>query len=272
VSEIKLTGIFHYPIKSCGGAMVNVAELDEFGVKNDRRWMLVDADGNFLTQRELPRMALIQPTVVDDGLQISAPEMELLSVPLPSDQDAAREVTVWQSRCAALDAGAETASWLSDFLSVRCRLVVMHPSFQRQVSAEFVIDNDSVSFADGFPLLMTSTASLDALNARLETSVPMNRFRPNLQISGADAFAEDHWKVIRIGGVTFHSVKPCARCTITTVDQATSERGREPLATLATFRKTEDGRIVFGQNLIHEQKHGVIAVGDPVEILSTTAL
>jgi hypothetical protein len=268
MSEITLTGLLHYPIKSCGGTSVESALLDEYGLLHDRRWMVVNPDGKFYTQRELPQMALIQPSISENGLVLNAPSMESLTVPFPTEDDPTLNVTVWRYSGPGTDSGSAAAEWLSDFLKTDCRLAGMNQHFNRQVNPDHQIDNDPVSYADGYPLLLISTESLDDLNTRLETPFLMNRFRPNLVVSGADAFSEDNWKSIQIGEVTFHLVKPCARCTITTVDQTTAERGKEPLTTLSTFRQTDDGRILFGQNMIHAPKHGKLQVGDNVNILT----
>lgn len=268
---MKLAAIHCYPIKSCAGSALEHARLDAYGLEHDRRWLVTDPGGQFLSQRDWPRMALIRPAVLAKVLELSAPGMEPLSVPSPAKQAAQRSVTVWRDHCIALDAGDAAAQWLSEFLDTSCRLARMGPGFQRPVSAPFAVGDDQVSFADGFPFLLASTASLEDLNARLQEPLPMNRFRPNLVISGAQPFAEDGWAQVRIGRVVFHVVKPCARCTVTTVDQTTGVRGKEPLITLATYRKTADGRILFGQNLIHQPKGGQLRVGDFVEVIQTKA-
>ena len=167
--------------------------------------------------------------------------------------------------------GDEVNGWFSDVLDVECRLVTMPETTRRRIPPEFAVNpgEDHVSFADGYPFLLIGEASLAEVNARLETPVPMNRFRPNLVVSGSEAFAEDSWKKIRIGETVFHLVKPCARCVLTTVDQATGVKdGKEPLKTLASFR-TFDGKVLFGQNLIAENPGGVVRVGDEVEVLET---
>lgn len=264
---IKLTGLYAYPIKSCAGMSLEVGELDQYGLVNDRRWLVVDEFGMFKTQRELPNLALIQPKPSDCGLTLNAPGMESVEVSKPSDAKISN-VTVWRNQCEADDAGDEVAQWLSDYLKTSCRMVTIGNSFKRPVNPDHALNNDEVSFADGYPFLIVSQASLEDLNSRLETPLPMNRFRPNFVVSGTEAFAESDWKMFKIGENTFHNVKPCARCVVTTVDQSTGEQGKEPLTTLATFRKTDDGRILFGENLIHEQKQGQLRVGDSVEILS----
>lgn len=262
---IRLSAIYRYPVKSCAGHPVETIRFDAFGPEGDRRWMVTDPTGKFLTQRQWPRMALVRPEPAGDGLRLHAPGIAPLEVPFPRNAPL-QPVTVWQSACQAADAGEGAASWLSDVLQTPCRLVAMHDAFRRAVNPEYARDGDQVGFADGFPLLLISQASLDDLNARLSAPLPMDRFRPNLVVSGCAPYAEDGWKRLRVGGMTLHSVKPCARCTVTTVDQATGQRDAEPLKTLATYRRTDDGRILFGQNLVHTPKTGRIEVGMAVEV------
>jgi len=263
-----LSDIHYYPIKSCAGTAVTSARLDALGLIHDRRWMVVKPDGTFLTQRKLPHMALIRPRVLAQGLRLEAPDMPAIRVPASSKQSPTLKVTVWKSICETADAGDAVARWLSDFLGTECRLVGIGERFKRRVNPDFALDNDSVGFADGYPLLLTNNASLKDLNDRLSGPLPMDRFRPNLVLSGALAFAEDGWRRIKIGALEFHLVKPCARCVVTTVDQATGQQGEEPLITLAGYRRAADGGVLFGQNLIHVQKQGQIHVGDPVEVLA----
>lgn len=229
--------------------------------------MLVTPDGEFLTQRQHPRMALIHPKWQVDCLGISAPQMpdHLLQ---PTNDGPRQRVTVWRSTCEAVDQGDLVAEWFSDYLGIACRLVRMADGFVRQVNqAHAPRPTDQTGFADGYPFLIISQASLDDLNNRLPAPLPMNRFRPNLVVMGAAPFAEDRWKVIRAGELLFDVVKPCARCVITTTDQATAARGTEPLHTLATYR-TVDGKVMFGQNAIHRAA-GQICQGDGVEVLET---
>lgn len=262
ISEVNI-----YPIKSCGGISLAYGEIDERGFVNDRRWLVVDEQWNFLTQREIARMALIKPQVDELTLQLNAPEME--SFELPTDQDGQRVgVTIWKdSGVGAVDQGDAIAEWLSTFLGQNVRLVRFASDYFRQVSQQYAPrETDQTGFADAYPFLVISEESLVDLNSRLEVPLPMNRFRPNLVVRGAEtAFAEDTWKVIRIGDVLFDVVKPCARCAITTTDQATAERGKEPLRTLATFRQQERG-VMFGQNVVHRGK-GVVRRGATVEVV-----
>jgi uncharacterized protein YcbX len=262
---ITVTALYHYPIKSCAGIALTEARLEPRGIRHDRELLIVDAatDG-FLTQREAPRMALIAPRIADGALRAHAPGMAELVLPIVEDGPT-REVGIWRDRCLAVDQGDEAAAWLSAFLGRPCRLVRMAPDFVRPVDPTYAAPGDQVGFADGFPCLLIAEESLADLNARLNAPLPMNRFRPNIVIAGGAPFGEDRVRRLRIGDVEFAAPKSCARCTITTVDQATGETGKEPLRTFATFRKARRG-VMFGQNLIHAGA-GTIRVGDRVEAL-----
>jgi uncharacterized protein YcbX len=260
-----------YPIKSCGGISLHVAELGPRGIIRDRSFLLVDLNGQFITQREQPRMALIRPAIDEDGLlTVQAPDMPIVAI--PGDADGPRyEVTVWKYTGVAVDQGNELAEWFSSFLGIVCRLVMFPDDVVRKVSPKYArSEQDQVGFADGYPFLLISEASLTDLNTRLEQPLPMNRFRPNIVVRGAEPYAEDSWRTIRIGEVIFDIVKPCARCVITTTDQSTTKRAKEPLKTLATYRLATTNGVMFGQNLIHAQT-GLIRLGDPVEIIKRGA-
>ena len=260
-----VTGLFVYPVKSCAGTALRVAEVGARGIRHDREFMLVDAEGHFLTQRQLPRMALIRPARTADTLALSAPGMPRLDL-TPCRGGERVHVTVWSDRVAAIDQGPVVADWLSTFLQTPCRLVRQADDAVRLVDREYATQPaDEVSFADGYPLLLLSEESVCDLNARLDTRLPMNRFRPNVVVGGAgDPYVEDTWGRISIGEVTFSLVKACARCAITTTDQLTAMRGPEPLATLATYRRVARG-VLFGQNLIHHTG-GTLRVGDRVRV------
>jgi uncharacterized protein len=267
-----LESIHLYPVKSCRGTTLDGASLDARGLRHDRRWMLVDDEGTFLSQRTLPRMALIEPRLAGSGLQVTAPGMPPLDVP-DAASASTREVEVWGDRCAAVDAGPEAAEWFSTFMDVSCSLVRQTEDADRPVDPDYSGEREEaqVSFADGFPFLLATTASVSDLNARIEAEtgrwggMEIERFRPNLVVGGAEPWEEDGWARLRIGAVEFAVVKPCARCVVITVDPATGEKGKDPLRTLATFRK-RDGKVFFGQNLVHLGT-GALRVGDPVEVL-----
>jgi len=260
-----LSEINVYPIKSAKRISVQSALVERRGIQFDRRWMVVDSSGVFLSQRGFPRLALISTQLGSDSLHVNAPGMNSLTLSLqPSDADPI-SVHVWDDAVDSISAGHEAQKWFSTYLDMPSRLVFMPENCIRHVEPESAIHNDIVSFADGFPLLLISQHSLDDLNNRLVTPVPMNRFRPNVVVNDSSAFAEDRWKKIRIGTMLFYVVKPCSRCITTTVDQETGIQGKEPLATLSRYRKV-DGNVFFGQNLIPESV-GTINVGDRVEIV-----
>ena len=266
--EIAVTALYRYPIKSCAGTPLDRAELDPRGIRHDREYLIVAAaTGHFLTQRELPRMALIHPAIDGDALRIAAPGMPTIAV-RPLHEGEARQVTVWRDACPAVDQGPEVAAWLSAFLGTDCRLVRMADDHVRRVDPAYATsERDQVGFADGYPLLLISQESLADLNARLPEPLPMNRFRPNVVVAGGGApYVEDGWRRLRIGPVDFAVVKACARCTITTTDQQTAERGKEPLRTLAKYRRGRRG-VLFGQNLIHAAA-GELRIGDGVTVVA----
>jgi uncharacterized protein len=264
-SGIRLNGLYVYPIKSCGGVAVEEWYVDERGLRHDRRWMLVDEAGRFMSQRRFPRMALIGARSVPDGFVVSAPGMPSLEVPLRPPNGKPLRAQIWNDTVDTLTAGGEADRWFGEFLGVRSKLVHMPDESVRPVDPDYGEPGDLVGLTDSFPFLLISEGSLAALNARLEHPLPMNRFRPNLVVGGCDPFAEDDWKMVRIGPITFRVVKPCARCAITTVDQRTAATGREPLRTLATFRR-EGKKVLFGQNLVHNAT-GTLRADDPLKVL-----
>lgn len=240
--------------------------MEPRGLRHDRRWMLVDAAGRFMTQRVLPQMARIEVEVQGEGLCVRAPGMDELHVPL-FDGYKREPVVVWDDTVAAAVAPGEVNAWFSRFLDQPCRLVHMPSDASRPVDPEYAKAGEEVSFADAFPVLLATEASLADLNSRLAEPVTILRFRPNVVIAGAmDPFEEDVWKEIRIGEVRFHVAKPCARCAIVNVDPATGIPSREPLRTLASYR-TVDNKTLFAQNLIPVNS-GTIRVGDEVEVLA----
>lgn len=266
---MSLGGLYVYPIKSCGGISLDTAEVDERGIRHDRRWMLVDDDGVFLSQRELPRLALVRVGIEAGGLFVDAPGMPALNVPF-EPQGEPMLARVWDDPVETLGVGRDADRWFSRFLGVPCRLVCMPALSERRVDPNYGQQNDRVGLADGFPFLLISEASLADLNGRLDEPLRMNRFRPNLVVRGCAPFTEDGWRRIRVGAITFRIVKPCARCVITTVDQANAGVGKEPLRTLARYRKV-GSKVLFGQNLIHDGT-GVLRVGDAVEVIESRSV
>jgi len=262
---ISVSSLYRYPIKSCAGSALDFAVIGRRGIEHDREWMIVDAGNKFLTQREIPRMALIVPDIDEHGgLVLNAPQVQTCRAPVVAIGSEIK-VRVWDDWCGSVDQGDEAADWLSDYLGQKCRLVRMADFTVRKLDERYSKDGE-VGFADGYPFLLISEASLTDLNDRLAEPVAMNRFRPNIVATGSRSYAEDGWRAIRIGTLAFCVVKPCDRCLITTVNQSTGHKGTEPLRTLATYRKSKDG-VMFGQNLVH-QGTGSIHVGDSIEILA----
>ncbi len=265
MSDVALTGITVYPVKSAAGIQRGSWQVDGFGLRHDRRWMVVDLAGDSLTQRELPRLALLAVELRSSELVLRFPGAEPLELPLDPPVASRVRVTVLGEPTEAMPIGPAAATWLSRCLGVACRLVYMPDDVRRSVDPTYAGPTDRTSFTDGFPFLLISDASLAELNGRLPEPLPMNRFRPNLVVSGCEPFAEDGWDGFWIGSIEFNVVKPCARCVITTTDQVTAQRGKEPLRTLASFR-ARDGGVLFGQNVLHRGE-GVLSVGTPLKWL-----
>lgn len=268
LSEINI-----YPIKSLKGISLNAGKIEQRGLQFDRRWMLIDEKNQFLTQREFPKMAMINVEIAENALHISN-NAERIHIPFMPETDEFTRVQIWRSKCKAKIYANSINKWFSDVLQTNCRLALMSEETKRKVNYFYAVHaDDYVSFADGYPFLLIGESSLADLNEKLENPVPMNRFRPNFVIKDSEAFAEDDWKKIKIGDAIFHVVKPCARCVMTTIDQATGQkRGVEPLKTLASFRipkRSIKKKILFGQNLIAESAGEILHVGDKIEILET---
>jgi hypothetical protein len=260
-----ITALHIYPVKSCRGISLAGAELTGRGLAHDREWMLVDAAGQFLTQRALPRMALIETALTSDTLRLTLPgQSEALELPL-AERDLPRcRVRVWRDDCDAFDEGAAAAGRLSAFLGKDVRLVRFDSAHKRHSNFQWtrgmVAEN---RFSDGFPVLVLSEESLEALNHRLDVPLPMNRFRPNIVMRGLGPHGEDDARVLGGDGFEIHLVKPCVRCSVTATDQMTTAVGKEPLRTLATYRRDEalDG-ITFGMNgIVIAHAHSMLAVG-----------
>lgn len=265
MNGLRLSGLYCYPVKSCGGLELPASPVDLYGLRHDRRWMVVDGGGRYVTQRDLPRMALISARLGEDGLILEGPGMISLPVPRPDPRAERITAEIWSDHCEAQLCGETARDWLTRFLGRDVRLVYMPDGVLRQVDRRYAATGERTAFSDGFPLLLISQASLDDLNARLRQPLTMRRFRPNLVVSGCEPYAEDGWSRIRIGDMTLRVVKPCSRCKITTVDPDTAETGSEPLKTLAAYRRNGK-QVYFGQNLLHGAP-GELAVGMAVEIL-----
>ena len=270
----KLAALHVYPVKALGGTAPAEAEVEPWGLAADRRWLLTNPDGAQLTQREQPKLAPASAEPLPDGgIRVAAPGREPLEVAVPGADRGTVTVGVWRDKVEAVPAADAASAWFSEYLGTDVRLVHMDaPEHRRGISAEYARPGETVSFADGFPLLLTTVASLNALNSLIEQGdhadegpLPMNRFRPSVVVEGTAPWAEDDWRRVRIGEVTFRVAKPCGRCVVTTTDQISAERGKEPLRTLARHRRFGD-QLVFGQNLIPEHT-GRVRSGDSFEVL-----
>lgn len=265
---MKVTEINIYPIKSTRCIALNESVVLARGLPWDRRWMLVDENNKFVTARQHPALATVQTKIDGDSLVVVAGDAEVLHLPLRPQQRETAQVTLWRDSVDAVLANTGADTWFSDFLGISCRLVQMTDELTRGVDQDYGQPGDEVSFADGFPLLLITEASLADLNSRLDNPVDMRHFRPNLVVDGDIPYAEDRWQRFRVGEVEFEGVKNCSRCVFTTVDpdRGTKSPDKEPLRTLSTYRRRPEGGVFFGQNLI-PRGSGVIRVGDPVTLL-----
>jgi uncharacterized protein YcbX len=267
---VSITALNVYPIKSCRGIALDAAQVGATGLVDDRHWMLVRPNGRFVTQRELPRMALLGTAVDSEGLTLTAPDMPPLHVARGNDGDRLA-VTVWKFSGRGIDCGETAASWCSRYLGTPLRLVQFDPEVPRECSSERTQGIRAITeFADGYPILVISRASLDELNSRLPVALPMERFRPNVVIDGVGAYDEDRIHELRVDGVSLRMVKACTRCSITTTDQQTGTLdGVEPLATLKAYRFDRELRgVIFGQNAIVVSGVGArLRVGQPLEVI-----
>jgi len=260
-----LSSLHVYPLKGAGGFSPSAWEVDDRGFRYDRRWMLVDPAGDFITQRDEPRLSLVRTRIEPPHLVLDAPAMPEIRLALAPLGGRAMTVQVWGQLVEAWLPDTKADQWISEYLARPCGIAHMPEDATRPISPDHAAPWREVSFADGFPFLVISQASLDDLNQRIPVPLPMNRFRPNLVVAGTAPFAEDGWRRVRIGPLHLDLVKPCERCVVTTTDQATAERGHEPLRTLATYRRV-DGKVMFGQNAIHDAT-GTIEVGTELEVL-----
>lgn len=255
-----------YPVKSLGGISLDTAHLDYAGLDHDRAWMVVKPNGQFITQRTHPQMALVHTAIQDGQLVLSSFGMDSHTVTLAAAGMDRLNTEVWGDRVCAFDIGNAAAEWLGQALGEESRLVYFPTSEVRQCDPQRAREGDHTRFADGFPLLLLSEASLVDLNSRLEMPVGMDRFRPNIVIQGCPAFAEDEWRKIEINGLPLRIVDGCARCSVPTVDQTTGVlSGPEPIHTLSTYRE-RDGEVYFGVNAVPDRE-GTISVGDVVKLI-----
>jgi len=269
---LTLTGINRYPIKSCRGHGLTHVVVEPWGLAGDRRWMLVDDEDRVVTAREYPQLVLVTPEFDVDGLLVRAPGVDPLLVGTP-DASVVTDVRVFSSELAAAPASEEAHAWFSKVVGKPVRLVYLTDPAQRRPNAAYSREQDRVSFADGYPMLLATEGSLAALNDLIaaglrpeEGPVSMTRFRPNLVVAGAPAWDEDGWRVLRIGAASFRVVKACDRCVFTTIDPETARKGKEPLATLVRHRRW-DSKVWFAINLIPDSPGATVHVGDRVEVV-----
>ena len=280
VMDLRISQLYRYPVKSMGAVKLQQARIDRFGIEKDRRWMLVDNNGKFITQREIAQMTLLSVTESelvggDWELAIEAPQdLELpeqceqtlsFSVSKHFALNESVSVAVWGDACEGKVADDFINQWLSLVLGIPCRLVFMEEGYSRNVDKEYAKNNETVSFADGFPLLLTTEPSLTAFNQHLESPIEMLRFRPNIVISGNHSFAEDGWKTLRVGNIDFCVVKPCSRCAIPTINRRSAKKEPAVFKALKQYRSIGK-EVYFGQNLL-AMSVGTISVGDKVEII-----
>lgn len=266
--------IFIYPIKSLGGISLKKSSVEKRGLSFDRRWMLVNSDGQFITQRENQKLALLQPEITSEHLIIKHRHNLLESLVLPLYVDASkrrRTVKVWKSICEANEVSDIANKWLSEAIGQTCQLVYMPDSTKRSINPKYSTNQEFVSFADGYPYLILGESSVADLNIRTTESVPMNRFRPNLVFSGGMPYEEDNWLKFQIGSVIFRATKPCVRCQITTIDQLSGNKHKEPLKTLAQYRR-KGNEIFMGLNACwtfyeNGQEENFLQIGDPLEVI-----
>ncbi|WP_339901702.1 MOSC N-terminal beta barrel domain-containing protein [uncultured Cyclobacterium sp.] len=264
---MKVSQINIFPIKSLGGINLTDGKVKTSGFQYDRNWMLVDENGKFLTQRTKPEMALFQTEIRENILYIYHQSNPQNGIEIPINQNSGKKIKsqIWDDPVEALHVSSTVDTWFSRQLKMSCQLLKMDLDNKRYIESEYKVNNEYVSFADSMPFLIIGQASLEDLNERLDSPVPMSRFRPNIVFTGTNPFEEDSWDKIQIGKVVFQVTKPCARCVMTTIDQYTATKGKEPLKTLAKYRNV-NGKILFGQNLI-ALNEGEIAVGDEVKVL-----
>ena len=270
LAMLSISQLYIYPIKSLGGIAVASALVTNRGLQYDRRFMLVDSNNVFLTQRELPAMALLRTSIEHNDLIVYhkdnlADKLRVSLVPEPSALTAM--VKIFDDLCEGQYINDEADKWFSDKLNFPCRLVYMPESTKRKVEEAYAFNDDITSFSDGYPILLIGQSSLDDLNSRMEEALPMNRFRPNMVAAGGQPFEEDTMEQFSINGINFYGVKLCARCVITTTNQQTGVTGKEPLKTLATFRMSNN-KVLFGQNVLCGGE-GVIRVGDEIRVVKT---
>ena len=270
---LQLSEIWIYPVKSLGGIALQSAKVTDRGLEHDRRWLLVDDDGLFLTQRQFPELAIFKTAIDDSFLTITHQKQTSESLQIKLNQsrfvvENKIKVTVWDDTIDAFEVSSYASAWFTERLGLSVRLVYMPDESHRKVDAVYSVSGAEInSFSDGYPFLIIGQSSLDDLNSRLKEPIPMNRFRPNFVFTAGEAYEEESWREMSIGGLPFFGVKPCGRCVITTIDQDLGiKSGKDPLLTLSKYRKAGKN-VLFGQNLVGTQL-GKVSVGDEIKVLS----
>ena len=268
---LTVSELFIYPIKSLGGISVASAMVTDRGFQCDRRWMLVDGNNHFLTQREFAAMALLQVELTAGGLKVHHKkniQSQIIIPAFPKTNEKAN-VEIFGESCEARFVNKIADEWFSEMLSLKCRLVYMPGSTKRSVDNRYAFNKEITSLSDAFPFLIIGQSSLNDLNSRLAKPLPVNRFRPNIVFTGGEPFDEDVMEHFTINHINFYGVKLSVRCVITTINQDNADKGKEPLKTLAAYRM-KNNKIYFGQNLLHNGE-GTISVGDTIEIIKVNA-
>ncbi|HZG24006.1 MAG TPA: MOSC N-terminal beta barrel domain-containing protein [Chitinophagaceae bacterium] len=268
---LTVSSLHIYPVKSLAGITVPEARLTDRGFEYDRRWILVDDNNQFLTQREIPGMALVKVEIQKETMTFLHQQFltSTLVIPLKPESTKLHLIQVWDDQCQVLHVSKKADEWFSDMLSYPCRLMYMPDHSPRPVDEKYAFDNNLTNLSDAFPIMMIGQASLDDLNARLEMPLPMNRFRPNIVFTNGSPYEEDEMEMFKVGGMEFYGVKLCGRCNITTIDQQTSIAGKEPLRTLSSYRK-RNNNVYFGQNLLYKGE-GSIRTGDTIDVVRRKA-
>jgi uncharacterized protein YcbX len=269
MNELYLSGIFIYPIKSLGGISLEEADIELKGLEYDRRWMLVDAEGTFVSQRRYHSLALLNVHLDNETVYITHRNdtSQTIDFTIGKQTGTPIDVTIWDDQSSAIEVDTKVSRWFSEFLGMEVRLVDMPQEINRYVDPRYAENQETVSFADGYPCLIIGQSSLDGLNDRLLAPVKMDRFRPNFVFTGGEPHLEDTFASFTIGSIPFTAVKPCARCVLVTIDQQTGSKSAEPLKTLAGYR-TRNNKIMFGQNLLHSEM-GTIRKGDRLQVITT---
>lgn len=268
---LAVSQLFIYPIKSLGGIALQSAELTATGFKNDRRWMLADEQNVFLSQRTSPKIALVQPVETNDGFMVFHKNNPAAHILIPFNMELNKKVkaVIWEDKCDAYEADYSINEWFSEMLKINCKLLYMPDDTKRFVDTGYAFNKETTSFSDAYPLMMIGQNVLDFFNNKLDVSLPVDRFRPNIVFTGGKPHCEDEMAEFTINGTRFFGVKPCSRCVVTTINQQTSQKGFKPLKTLAGYR-SKNNKIYFGQNILH-QTNGRITVGDQITVASYSA-